>query len=163
MVEGKFKMKLHLLRHAKTNQVSPTGKDFDRELLPRGYEQIAELKLFLKENPIAPTTILCSSAIRTRQTLAEMQELWPNADIQYLDDLYLAEKEEILKLICAQNSPDEILVVGHNEGLSELAMNLAHPPHLLKTCGFISLEFPFESSAYISQDTGSILGVFRVM
>jgi phosphohistidine phosphatase SixA len=54
-------------------------------------------------------------------------------------------------------------VVGHNEGLSELAMNLAHPPHLLKTCGFMSLEFPFESSAYISQDTGSILGVFRVM
>lgn len=163
MVEGKFKMKLHLLRHAKTNQVSPTGKDFDRELLPRGYEQITELKLFLKEYPIAPKTILCSSAIRTRQTLAEMKGLWPGADIQYLDDLYLAEKEEILKLICAQNSPHEILVVGHNEGLSELAMNLAHPRHLLKTCGFMSLEFPFESSAYISQDTGSVLGVFRVM
>ena len=51
-------MKLHLLRHAKTNQVSPTGKDFDRELLPRGYEQIQELKLFLADNPIAPKTIL---------------------------------------------------------------------------------------------------------
>jgi hypothetical protein len=92
-----------------------------------------------------------------------MKGLWPAADIQYLDDLYLAEKEEILKLICAQNSPNELLVVGHNEGLSELAMNLAHPPHMLKTCGFMSLEFPFESSAYISQDTGSILGMFRVM
>jgi phosphohistidine phosphatase len=155
-------MKLHLLRHAKTNQVSPTGKDFDRELLPRGYEQIAELKLFLKDNPISPKTILCSSAIRTQQSLAEMKGLWPNAEIQYLDDLYLAEKEEILKLICAQNSPHEILVVGHNEGLSELAMNLARPPYLLKTCGFISLEFPFETSAYISQDTGSISRVFRV-
>jgi phosphohistidine phosphatase len=155
-------MKLYLLRHAKTNQVSPTGKDFDRELLPRGYEQIAELKLFLKKNPIAPKTILCSSAVRTRQTLAELKGLWPNADIQYIDDLYLAEKEEILKLICAQNSPDELLVVGHNEGLSELAMNLAHPAHLLKTCGFMSLEFPFESSAYISKDTGSILSTFRV-
>ena len=155
-------MKLYLLRHAKTNQVSPTGKDFDRELLPRGYEQITELKLFLKENPIAPKTILCSSAIRTRQTLAELKGLWPNADIQYIDDLYLAEKEEILKLMCAQNSPDELLVVGHNEGLSELAMNLAHPAHLLKTCGFMSLEFPFESSAYISKDTGSILSTFRV-
>jgi phosphohistidine phosphatase len=163
MVEGKFKMKLHLLRHAKTNQVSPTGKDFDRELLPRGYEQITELKLFLKDNPIAPKTILCSSAIRTRQTLAEMKGLWPGANIQYLDNLYLAEKEEILKLICAQNSPHEILVVGHNEGLSELAMDLARPAHALHTCGFMSLAFPFETSAYISQDTGSILGVFRVM
>jgi phosphohistidine phosphatase len=163
MVEGKFKMKLHLLRHAKTNQVSPTGKDFDRELLPRGYEQITELKLFMKENPIAPTTILCSSATRTRQTLAEMKGLWPNADIQYHDELYLAEKEEILILICAQNTSNELLVVGHNEGLSELAMNLARPPHLLKTCGFVSMEFPLETSAYISKDTGSILSTFRVM
>ena len=71
--------------------------------------------------------------------------------------------EEILKLICAQNSSEEILVVGHNEGLSELAMNLGRPRHLLKTCGFISIEFPFESSAYISQDTGRILTMFRVL
>ena len=156
-------MKLHLLRHAKTNQVSPSGKDFDRELLPEGYQQITELKNFLKEQPIDPKIILCSSAMRTRQTLAEFQGLWPEASIQFIDELYLAEKQEILKLICAQNSSEEILVVGHNEGLSDLVMNLAHPPHALKTCGFICIEFPFENSAYISQDTGSILAMFRVL
>lgn len=156
-------MILHLLRHAKTNPLSPTGLDFDRELLPRGYEQIAELKNFLKEHPIDPKIILCSSAMRTRQTLAELQDLWPQASIQFIDELYLAEKEEILKLICAQNSSEEILVVGHNEGLSDLVMHLARPPHALKTCGFISMEFPFESSAYISKDTGRILARFRVL
>lgn len=156
-------MKLHLLRHAKTNPHSATGLDFDRELLPRGYEQIAELKNFLKEHPIDPKIILCSSAMRTRQTLAELQDLWPEASILFIDELYLAEKEAILKLICAQNCSDELLVVGHNDGLSDLAMNLAHPPHALKTCGFISMDFPFESSAYISQDTGSILAKFRVL
>jgi phosphohistidine phosphatase SixA len=101
--------------------------------------------------------------MRTRQTLAEFQGLWSEASIQFIDELYLAEKEEILKLICAQNSSEEILVVGHNEGLSDLVMNLARPPHALKTCGFISIEFPFESSAYISQDTGRILAMFRVL
>jgi phosphohistidine phosphatase len=156
-------MKLHLLRHAKTNPHSPIGLDFDRELLPRGYEQIAELKTFLEAHPIEPKIVLCSSAMRTRQTLAEFQGLWSEASIQFIDELYLAEKEEILKLICAQNSSEEILVVGHNEGLSELAMNLARPRHLLKTCGFISIEFPFENSAYISQDTGRILAMFRVL
>ena len=156
-------MKLHLLRHAKTNQVSPSGKDFDRELLPEGYQQITDLKTFLEEHPIDPKIVLCSSAMRTRQTLAEFQGLWSEASIQFIDELYLAEKEEILKLICAQNSSEEILVVGHNEGLSDLVMNLARPPHALKTCGFISMEFPFESSAYISQDTGSILAMFRVL
>ena len=156
-------MKLHLLRHAKTNPLSPTSLDLDRELLPRGYEQINELKTFLKAHPIEPNIILCSSAMRTRQTLAEIQDLWPEASIQFIDELYLAEKEEILKLICAQNSSEEILVVGHNEGLSDLVMNLARPPHALKTCGFISMEFPFESSAYISKDTGRILAMFRVL
>ena len=131
--------------------------------MPRGYEQIAELKTFLKAHPIDPKIILCSSAKRTCQTLAEIQDFWPSASIRFIDNLYLAEKEEILKLICAQNCSEEILVVGHNDGLSDLAMNLAHPPHALKTCGFISIEFPFETSAYISADTGSILQVFRVV
>jgi phosphohistidine phosphatase len=156
-------MKLHLLRHAKTNPQSSTGLDFDRELLPRGYEQIIELKNFLKDHPIDPKIILCSSAMRTRQTLAELKDLWPEAQVQFIDELYLASKQEILDQICSQNSSEEILVVGHNEGLSDLVMNLAHPPHALKTCGFISMEFPFESSAYISQDTGSILAMFRVL
>jgi len=156
-------MKLHLLRHAKTNPQSSTGLDFDRELLPRGYEQIIELKNFLKDHPIDPKIILCSSAMRTRQTLAELKDLWPEAQVQFIDELYLASKQEILDQICSQNSSEEILVVGHNEGLSDLVMNLAHPPHALKTCGYISMEFPFESSAYISQDTGRILAMFRVL
>jgi phosphohistidine phosphatase len=156
-------MKLHLLRHAKTNPHSATGLDFDRELLPRGYEQIAELKNFLKEHPIDPKIILCSSAMRTRQTLAELQDLWPEASILFIDELYLASRQEILSEICALQTSGEMLVVGHNDGLSDLAMNLAHPPHALKTCGFISMDFPFESSAYISQDTGSILAKFRVL
>jgi phosphohistidine phosphatase len=156
-------MKLHLLRHAKTNQVSPSGKDFDRELLPEGYQQITELKTFLEEQPIDPKIVLCSSAMRTRQTLAELQCLWPSASIRFIDDLYLASKQEILSEICALQTSDEMLVVGHNEGLSELAMNLGRPRHLLKTCGFISMEFPFEDSAYISKDTGRILAMFRVL
>jgi phosphohistidine phosphatase len=156
-------MKLHLLRHAKTNQSSPTSLDYDRELLPRGYEQIAELKLFLAQHPIQPKHILCSSAMRTRQTLAEIQDFWPSAQIQFIDELYLASKQEILSEICALQTPDEILVVGHNEGLSELALTLARPRHLLKTCGFVSIAFPFETSDYISGDTGNITAMFRVV
>jgi phosphohistidine phosphatase len=154
---------LHLLRHAKTNQNSATGLDYDRELLPRGYEQIAELKQFFETHPLAPKHILCSSAMRTRQTLAELQDFWPSAQIQFIDELYLASKQEILEQICALQTPDEILVVGHNEGLSELAMHLAKPAHLLKTCGLMSIAFPFETSAYISAGTGNITAMFRVV
>jgi phosphohistidine phosphatase len=155
-------MQLHLLRHAKTNQISPTGKDFDRELLPRGYEQIAELKQYLEGSPIAPKHILCSTAMRTRQTLAALQALWPAAAVQYIDELYLASKHEILDAICALNSPDDVLVVGHNEGLSELTIYLSDQAIWHKTCGLASLTFPFESSALVSKETGVIVGRFRV-
>jgi phosphohistidine phosphatase len=155
-------MKLHLLRHAKTNQISPTGKDFDRELLPRGYEQIAELKRYLQNHPIAPKHILCSTAMRTRQTLVELQALWPAASVQYIDELYLASKQTILDFICALKSPDDILVIGHNEGLSELTIYLSDQAVWHKTCGLVSLEFPFESSALVSKETGVIVGSFRV-
>ena len=154
-------MQLHLLRHAKTNQSSPTGKDFDRELLPRALEQITELKQYLAERPIAPKYILCSTAKRTRQTLAELQALWPNAQMLFKDELYLASKKEILSEICALHTPEEILVVGHNEGLSELAIYLSDQAIWLKTCGLVSLEFPFESSAYCSENTGKLIWAFR--
>lgn len=155
-------MQLHLLRHAKTNQISPTGKDFDRELLPRGYEQIAALKQYLEGSPIAPKHILCSTAMRTRQTLVELQALWPVSSIQYIDELYLASKHEILDAICALNCPDDVLVVGHNEGLSELTIYLSDQAVWHKTCGLASLAFPFESSAFVSKETGVIVGCFRV-
>lgn len=156
-------MLLHLLRHAKTNQSSPTGLDYDRELLPRGYEQIAELKQFFETQPIAPNHILCSSAMRTRQTLSELQDLWPLAHVQFIDELYLASKQELLDQICTLNNSGPLLVIGHNEGLSELAMHLTRSPYLLKTCGFVSISFPFETSAYISADTGNITAMFRVV
>jgi phosphohistidine phosphatase len=155
-------MKLHLLRHAKTNQISPTGKDFDRELLPRAYEQCAELKRYLHDHPIAPKHILCSSAVRTRQTLDQIKAFFADVPVTFLDELYLASAGELLKIINELQSPEDILLIGHNEGISELASELSAGFILLKTCGLVSLEFPFESSAMVSKETGVLVGSFRL-
>lgn len=155
-------MKLHLLRHAKTNQISPTGKDFDRELLPKAYEQCAELKRYLQDHPIAPKHILCSSAVRTRQTLDQIKAFFADVPVTFLDELYLASAGELLKIINELQSPEDILLIGHNEGISELASELSAAFILLKTCGLVSLEFPFESSAMVSKETGVLVGSFRV-
>lgn len=155
-------MKLHLLRHAKTNQISPTGKDFDRELLPRAFEQSAELKRYLQDHPIAPKHILCSSAVRTRQTLDQIKAFFADVPVTFLDELYLASAGELLKIINELQSPEDILLIGHNEGISELASELSAGFILLKTCGLVSLEFPFESSAMVSKETGVLVGSFRL-
>jgi phosphohistidine phosphatase len=155
-------MKLHLLRHAKTNQISPTGKDFDRELLPRANEQLQEFREFYTQNPFQVGHILCSSAVRTRQTWAAIEDLFPGVSIVFVDDLYLASSDEMLKIINALQSPEDILLIGHNEGISELASELSAAFILLKTCGLVSLEFPFESSAMVSKETGVLVGSFRL-
>jgi len=155
-------MKLHLLRHAKTNQISPTGKDFDRELLPRAYEQLQEFREFYTQNPFQVGHILCSSAVRTRQTLDQIKDLFADVPVTFLDELYLASAGELLKIINALQSPEDVLLIGHNEGISELASELSAGFILLKTCGLVSLEFPFESSAMVSKETGMLVGSFRV-
>ena len=156
-------MTIHFLRHAKTNQISATGRDFDRELLPRGYEQLKEFREFasLRLNPIEH--IYCSSAMRTRQTLKEIIELFPKATISFHKDLYLATWTELLHIITKKNTAQTILLIGHNEGLSDLASYLSNTDIHLKTSGYTQLSFPFEHSGYISAGTGSIVETFRVV
>ena len=148
-------MILHFLRHAKTNQVSPTGRDFDRELLPRGYEQLSELKSKLAQSPITVTRVFCSSAKRTRQTWTEIADLFPNATISFHDELYLASASELLTFLSSKNSPQTSLLIGHNEGLSDLATYLTGSDIHLKTCGYLQLSFPFDHSGFISASTGT--------
>jgi phosphohistidine phosphatase len=146
---------LHFLRHAKTNQVSPTGRDFDRELLPRGYEQLSELRSKLAQSPITVTRVFCSSAKRTRQTWTEIADLFPNATISFHDELYLASASELLTFLSSKNSPQTSLLIGHNEGLSDLATYLTGSDIHLKTCGYLQLSFPFDHSGFISASTGT--------
>ena len=155
-------MKLHLLRHAKTNPNSTSGLDFDRELLPRGNEQLQEFKAFYAKHPFQVGQILCSSAVRTRQTLEEITGLFPGVPVTFIDELYLASSGEMLQIITRAESTEDLLLIGHNEGISDLASELSAAFILLKTCGLVSLEFPFESSALVSKETGVLVGSFRV-
>ena len=150
-------MILHFLRHAKTNQVSPSGRDFDRELLPRGYEQLRDFRAFLGQKGHAIDHIYCSSAKRTRQTLDEIADLFPTATISFHDELYLASASELLSFITAKNSTKTFLLIGHNDGLSELASYLSDSDVHLKTCGYVQLSFPFNHSGFISASTGVVV------
>lgn len=154
-------MILHILRHAKTNQLSPSGRDFDRELLPRGYEQLREFRASYGAKAISIDHIYCSSAKRTRQTLNEIADLFPAATVSFHDELYLASASELLSFLTSKNSTQTMLLIGHNEGLSDLATYLTGSVIHLKTCGYVQLSFPFDHSGFISASTGELLESFR--
>jgi phosphohistidine phosphatase len=73
--------------------------------------------------------VLCSSALRTRETAElALAAFSPLPRILFEDALYLAGPAALLKrLTQLEESAGAVLVVGHNPGLHELAITLAAP------------------------------------
>jgi phosphohistidine phosphatase len=154
-------LKLNLIRHAKTNQESPTGRDFDRELLPKGIMQANMLAVYLDSNAIDLGTVLCSGAKRTRQTWHILeQHVFPGAKASFSEDLYLANYPTMMSCIQEQTTKT-ITVIGHNEGISELASYLSGQTGHLKTCGFIQLTAELDNWDQLIRDSMSIADQFR--
>lgn len=152
-------LRLHLLRHAKTEQFSPSGKDFDRPLMSKGVRQAEELKHFFKSlNSI--DHVLCSSAVRTRQTLDRIQ--WAGMPtVQFSDDFYLCSDKALLKTLWSSDFDGDVLIVGHNFGISDLANYFTDGNLELRTGGYIRLAFDVDSWEETSRGMGVIEEAFR--
>jgi phosphohistidine phosphatase len=119
---------LLLLRHAKSSWAEPHQEDVDRPLNKRGRKGAALIGTWLSENAIRPGLVLSSSARRTRETLDLLHDaLGPNVQIQIEPGLYLADAGRLLQRVRAiQNDVGSVLVIAHNPGLQDLAVDLAH-------------------------------------
>jgi phosphohistidine phosphatase len=154
-------MKLFLLRHGKTEPNSITGKDFDRKLMEKGIQQAKEIGKYLKRNNINPPVILCSSSVRTKETIRNIQkETVFTSKIDYLNDLYLCNKKELLSILFSQNHSKDIFILGHNNGLSDFASYLIEDFVDLKTCDFIEIELNIESWNEASKGLGKAISRF---
>ena len=63
---------LFLLRHAKSSWSEPGLADFNRPLNERGRRAAPLIARYLAHCDLLPDLILCSAALRTRETLALM-------------------------------------------------------------------------------------------
>ncbi len=124
--------RLVILRHAKAE---PAGAvvDHDRPLALAGRRQASAVGAALAEAGLAPTHVLCSSALRTRQTWDLVRTPLaasgaPDAELTVVDALYDAGAGDVLALV--RGLPQEastVLVVGHEPTVSQLADALAGP------------------------------------
>jgi phosphohistidine phosphatase len=80
----------------------------------------------MSERGIDPELVLCSSARRTRDTLAlVLPELKVEPRIVYEDALYHASPAEMLQMLRAlQPEAARVMLVGHNPELQTLALDL---------------------------------------
>ena len=122
--------RLILLRHAKAVPSSPDLDDRDRRLADRGRSDAIRMGQFLKEESCVPDLVLCSTALRTRETLDLVSpQLGTTPVVRHLPELYLARWLTIINLIRqVREKAETLLVVGHNPGLEEAARRLARPP-----------------------------------
>lgn len=119
---------LHLLRHAKSSWKDDV-EDHQRPLSRRGREAARGLGRSLPNLAGGIDLVLCSSAARTRETLDLALAgfaVRPRSSIE--DALYLASCDELLKRLRRLDEADgNVLLIGHNPGLHELAVALAEP------------------------------------
>lgn len=117
--------RLILMRHGKAEYNAPTGEDFDRRLTPRGERESREMAETLADMGFVPDLALVSGAARTRGTWDALKSVFPDAEVVFDDELYLAEAGVIRRLAEQAGKPvRSLMVVGHNPGLQELAVQL---------------------------------------
>jgi phosphohistidine phosphatase len=117
--------RLMLLRHGKALKSEPGQRDFDRGLAPRGVSDSEKLGAFLTRHKLLPQRVLVSPAVRTRETWARAALVCSAAPPPKYDPrLYDATAEAILTVIKETSKANQVLVVGHNPGLHELAVRL---------------------------------------
>lgn len=119
---------LALLRHAKSSWDRPDLDDFDRPLNARGEAAAPLMAARLAGLGFAPDLVLCSPALRARQTLEHIRTKFPNnaSQVRFDDEIYLASPADLLDIIQHRGGKAErLLVIGHNPGLQALAVALA--------------------------------------
>lgn len=145
-------MNLHIIRHAKTNPSSETGQDIDRELLPRGHQQASDLGKYLLEKKIPKAEILVSMARRTQQTFEYLKNSFDSGyEIHHQPDLYLCSRDILLKKIWNNPTELDIVIVGHNFGISDLLSYFLDENQIMKTGEYRHLHFDCNSWAETSR------------
>jgi phosphohistidine phosphatase len=149
--------RLVLLRHAKAIPAAPDLDDRDRRLADRGRSDAIRMGQFLKEEACVPDLVLCSTALRTRETLdLVVPQLGSAPVVRHLPELYLARWLTVVNLVRQiRERADTLMVVGHNPGLEESAKKLARPPGDAKTRKLHQLlqsDFPTAALAVLEFD-----------
>lgn len=116
--------KLFLLRHAQAASTS-SGDDKVRALTPAGKDDAKALGREMQKQEYIPDLVLCSSALRTKQTLENVNHTLGIENMRYEDILYNGTPGDYLYMLQqTDNTYDTVLMVAHNPCIYELAILL---------------------------------------
>jgi phosphohistidine phosphatase len=119
--------RLLLLRHAKSTWDDHRLADIDRPLAPRGHRAAQLIAETIEERGLRPDRILCSPALRTRETLATLLSHLGDDDveIEISNALYEPHAGDYCAVIADHgDAARTLLVIGHNPAIQATAILL---------------------------------------
>jgi phosphohistidine phosphatase len=116
--------RLILTRHAKSAWDDPLLADQDRPLNARGHAAAKGLGGWLVSRGYLPEEVLCSPALRTRETWEGIAPAMPAPPVPVLKPtLYQAGPDVMLAVLRHAVQP-VVMMLGHNPGIAEFAHRL---------------------------------------
>ena len=150
---------LIIVRHCKSSWADLSLSDFDRPLNKRGNIDGELMSSYLREKEKKIDKLISSTSKRTRLTSKYFIEKIHFNSISYLDELYHASYSEIIKIISKiENNFNNIMVIGHNPGLTELInQNTSMNIYNLPTTGVVKVKFKGDKWERITENKGKIV------
>lgn len=118
-------LRLILMRHTKSDWGAPALADHDRPLNERGKRAAYALGNWMRARGYRPDLALCSTALRTRQTLTGLDL---DTEARFERALYNANPTTILSKVKKVQGANCVLVVAHNPGIAWLAKSVLKAP-----------------------------------
>lgn len=120
-------LNLMLLRHAKSDWRDPGLDDHDRPLAPRGIAAARAMGQEIARRNLVPSRVLCSSALRARQTWQEASPAFdPAPPVETVEALYdFGDGDALLEAIHALGgTSSRLMLICHNPAIEQLARRL---------------------------------------
>jgi phosphohistidine phosphatase len=158
--------RLMLLRHAKTERAQPGERDHDRKLTKRGRADAPIIGAYMAGHGLVPDLALVSPAARAQETWNLVSACFAKAPKTVSEArIYNASAEKLMSLIAETRSAQALLIVGHNPGMQDLAVQLVasgdpeareRMAEKLPTSGLVVIDLAFDDWSRLHPRAGRL-------
>jgi phosphohistidine phosphatase len=158
--------RLMLLRHAKTERAEPGELDRTRKLTKGGRADVPLIGAYMARHDLVPDLALVSPATRTQETWTLLAPSFAKAPKAANEErIYNADPKTLMGLIAETKGAPSLLVVGHNPGLHDLAVQLIaagdarareRVTEQLPTMGLVVIDLAFDDWSRLHAHAGRL-------
>ncbi|HUX79918.1 MAG TPA: histidine phosphatase family protein [Alphaproteobacteria bacterium] len=158
---------LYLLRHAFAAPRELSLSDFDRPLDEKGRRQAEEVASYLQNEKITFDFVMCSAALRARETLEPLRPVIGTDAIDVSKSYYNSPEDQILSYLKqVSDQKDKVLYIGHNPGIAFTALKFTKvfPEILIEgvtPATLIGFQFPISHWKDLNWWGGEVTDLFQ--